>query len=64
MQSVTRWLKRKLELKVNPKKSSTKKATGLKFLGLVSMDYRIRKLTNTSVAGSTTLVSGKGTMSV
>jgi RNA-directed DNA polymerase len=33
MKSVTRWLKQKLKLKVNPKKSSTKKTTGLKFLG-------------------------------
>ncbi len=33
MSSITRFLGRKLKLKVNQKKSSTKKATGLKFLG-------------------------------
>ncbi|MDC0358486.1 group II intron reverse transcriptase/maturase [Oligoflexia bacterium] len=42
MQSVTRWLKRKLKLKVNPKKSSTKKATGLKFLGFVFRGKRFK----------------------
>ncbi len=35
MQSITRWLKRKLKLKVSPKKSSVKKTSGLQFLGFV-----------------------------
>ena len=35
MASITHFITRKLKLKVNPKKSSAKRATGLKFLGFV-----------------------------
>jgi RNA-directed DNA polymerase len=42
MASITRFITRKLKLKVNQEKSSTKKATGLKFLGFQFRGKRFR----------------------
>jgi RNA-directed DNA polymerase len=42
MGSITRFIQRKLKLKVNQEKSSTKKATGLKFLGFQFRGKRFR----------------------
>ena len=42
MQSITRWLTRKLKLKVNPEKSSVKRTSGLQFLGFVFRGKRFK----------------------